>query len=345
MSRRTGLLLAGALVSILVTALLIGFSDLRDLRARAIGIDPALAMAAGLAAILSYACIAGTQHALLALLGARIPAWAYLRLSMISVVIARTVRSGGTSGLAFLAIMLARRGVPPSATLAMGLGNVLVNASVVTGFIVLGLLLLVARPLQAGRIALIGYALGAGVLVLGLVTAWTLLTRDGWRRAALRRAESLAARLGRRFGRDDWGPRLHALADQGTAAARELVGHPRRAWRAWGWAIARLATSLASLALCAEACGVRLPLAAVLLAFIAMKLAGSVAFVPAGLGVVDGSLAGMLTLLGAPYEAGLLVAALHRVAYHVIPALLAIVLAGPMLGEILRVRPGGRDPD
>ena len=54
---------------------------------------------------------------------------------------------------------------------------------------------------------------------------------------------------------------------------------------------------------------------------------------------MDGSLAGSLTLLGAPYEAALLAALVHRVAYHVVPALVAALLGGPLLREALTRKP------
>ena len=345
MSRRTGLLLAGALLSVLVIAALLGLSDLGGLRVRAHEIEWRWAGVASLLAVLSYGCIAGVHVALFSLLGVRVPAWFYLRACMVSVVVARTLRSGGTSGLAFLALVLSRRGVPVVATLAMGLGNVLVNACVAALFVLAGIVLLLAGPHAAGRAATWGYAMGAAMLGGGILAAWIVLTRDGVRFALLRRAGALGERLGRRLGRPDWGRRIRDGGERASGAARGLLRHPGRAWRAWAWGVARLVASVLSLGACARAVGVELSPAALLLAFTAMKMAGSLAFVPAGLGIVDGSLAGMLTLLGAPYEAALLVAALHRVAYHVVPAVVALALAGPLLGEMLGGRPAGRPAD
>ena len=344
MSRRTGLMLAGALLSVLAVAALLGLSDLAGLRERAHELRWRWAGVASLLAVGSYACIAGTQGALFSLLGVRVPPWFYLRACMVSVVVARTLRSGGTSGLAFLALVLSRRGVPVVTTLAMGLGNVLVNACVATTFVFAGIALLLLQPEHAGRAATWGYATGAIVLGGAILIAWIVLTRDGVRWEVLRRAGSLADRLGRRFGRDDWGARVSDGGERASGAARQLLRHPGRAWRAWAWGVARLVASVLSLGACARAVGLELSPEALLLAFTAMKLAGSLAFVPAGLGVVDGSLAGMLTLLGAPYEAALLVAALHRVAYHVVPAMVALLLAGPLVVEVLRSRPAAEPP-
>lgn len=334
--RRAGLLLAGALVSVFVVAVLIGLSDLGDLRARAAETRWEWTGVASVLAVGSYACIARAQQSLFLLLGVRVPGWFYLRASMASVVVARTLRSGGTSGLAFLALLLSRRGVPVVTTLSMGLGSLLVNACVATIFVLAGVAVFVAHPEEATRAASWGHALGAGILLGGLGASWIVLTRDGIRREILRHASGLAERLGRRMHREGWGARLLDTGEQASAAARHLVRHPGRAWRAWAWASLRLVLSVLSLGACARAVGTTLPAAELLLAFTAMKLAGSVAFVPAGLGIVDGSLAGVLTLLGMPYEAALLVAALHRVAYHVVPAIVSLILAGPLLIEVAR---------
>lgn len=334
--RRTGLIVAGTLLSILVVAVLVGLSDLGDLRARAAGTRWEWTGIAALLAVFSYACIARAQLALFRLLGVRLPGWFYLRASMASVVVARTLRSGGTSGLAFLALLLARRGVPVVATLSMGLGNVLVNACVATLFVLAGVLVLMTHPEDATRAASWGYGIGAALLVSGLVASWAVLTRDGIRHALLKRLSAAAARLGKRLRREGWGERVLEQGERASGAARALVRHPGRAWRAWAWASLRLTASVLSLGACARAVGHELGAPELLLAFTAMKMAGSVAFVPAGLGIVDGSLAGMLTLLGLPYEAALLVAALHRGAYHVVPALVSLALAGPLLTELAR---------
>lgn len=338
MSRRAALLLAGALLSIIVVAVLLGASDLGELRARAASIAWRWGAVGAALAVLSYACIAATQHALLTLLGARVPRALYLRLSMVSVVVARTLRSGGTSGLAFLAVVLSRHGVPVTTTLSMGLGAVMVNACVATAFVLAGFLLLLLHPSEASRTATIGYGIGTVVLVSGVSVAWFALVHEPARARLLRRIESVAEWLGRRLRKDAWGRRAHEACSHVSSAAREVLGRPAHAWHAWTWAVVRLAASVLSLGACAKAVGISLPLVSLLLAFTAMKLAGTMAMVPAGLGIVDGSLAGVLTLLGVPYEASLLVAALHRVAYHVVPAVVALMLAGPLLRDVVRAR-------
>jgi hypothetical protein len=149
-------------------------------------------------------------------------------------------------------------------------------------------------------------------------------------------ARRLAGRLGSRLGRAGFEARVDAFFTRVVAAARQLVSSRWQTAGAWAWAAARLAFSVASLAACLPAVGVRVDLPVLVLAYAAGKVAGMLSLVPAGLGLVEGSLAGVLTAFGTPYEAALLVALLYRVAYHFVPTTVALVFFGPMLREAQR---------
>ena len=79
------------------------------------------------------------------------------------------------------------------------------------------------------------------------------------------------------------------------------------------------------------AAGAPVALGVLLLAYTASKTAGVVSFIPAGLGLVEGSMVAVLSSFGVSYEAALLGALLNRAVYHLLPAALALIFFGPLL--------------
>jgi uncharacterized protein (TIRG00374 family) len=339
MSRRAGLLVAGTIVAALLVGLLLAASDLRSLRAHLAGASPGYVALAALCAVLSYACIAGTQLALLRALGAHPPAAFLLRASLVATTVSRFLRSGGASGVAFLAWALARRGVPARATVTAGIGIVLLNDLVFAGLLLVGLAFLATQPQPAPTGLVIAYVLGALGLGAMFLVAWTALRRPRTRERFGEALAALAGRIGRRFRRPGWREVVRASLSSVGDATHELLGRPRATAWAWPWAIARVTFSLLALAACARAVDARVGASALVIVFTAAKLVGTISIVPGGIGIADGSVAGLLTLFGASYEAALAAALLHRLAYHVVPAIVAALLAGPLLGEALRPRP------
>jgi uncharacterized protein (TIRG00374 family) len=332
--RRGRLLVAGAVIALLLCALLLGLSDFDELlrRARELRLEESL-LAAG-AALLSYACIGGCQRSLLGLLGHELPLGAVVRASFVSTVANRSIRSGGATGFALLAWLLARRGVPSSAVLSSTAGFLLMTNAIFAGLFV------AAVPVAAAT-----FGGGGAVLVLGLAAAGFLITllvggrivlHEGSRARWSRRALALVDRLGRRFRRPVWTERATGFLSRFDAAARLLLERRDRTVAAWLWALVRVTGSVSCLWLCVAAVGPRLGVAALLLAFTVSKVVGTLSFVPGGLGLIEGSLVGVLVGFGLAYEEALLAALLSRVLYYLLPAAVALLLLGPLLGEARR---------
>jgi uncharacterized protein (TIRG00374 family) len=78
-------------------------------------------------------------------------------------------------------------------------------------------------------------------------------------------------------------------------------------------------SSMVALECCFEALGYRLSPGVLVTGFAIGVTAGLVSMVPGGLGVQDGSMAGIYHLLGVPLEHAVLAAVLFRVVYYFIP--------------------------
>lgn len=334
MTRRGRLLLGGGVVALLLLAVLFGLSDFGELLRRAQELRLRESLFAGLAALLSYACIGGCHRSLLALLGHELPLGVLIRASFVSTVANRSIRSGGATGFALLAWLLARRGIPSSAVLSSTAGFLLMTNALFAGLFVAALP--VAAATFGGGGALLVLALAAAGFLTTLLVGGRIVLHEDSRARWSRRALTLVDWLGRRFRRPALSERATEFLSRFDAAARLLVQRRDRTGAAWAWAAVRVGASIACLWFCVAAVGPRLGLAALLLAYTVSKVVGSLSFVPGGLGLIEGSLVGVFVAFGLTYEEALLAALLSRVLYHLLPAAVALLLLGPLLGEARR---------
>jgi glycosyltransferase 2 family protein len=77
---------------------------------------------------------------------------------------------------------------------------------------------------------------------------------------------------------------------------------------------------------CFAALGIRLHVGVMLSGFFIAIAAGALSMLPGGMGVQDGSMAGVYALLGIPFGPALLAAVLFRVVYYLIPFTLALLV-------------------
>ena len=340
MTRRTTTLLAGTVVAVILLALLFGLSDVAELKRRAHEIHWGFVVAATILSLFSYASIGLCQHALLAALGRRLPAELVVRVSLVGSVVSRSLRSGGASGLAFNTWFFGRLGVSAQLVASMVLGQLLLTNAVFAALAVVGFACLVGAPLFGGpspqQGLVIGNAIVAGVLGVGFLAAWVTLGSPRLRAPWARRVERIVEALGRRFKRPGAGAKARELFDEAATAVAGLVAGSSASWAAWGWATARVAASLVAFWFCAIAADVHVSAAGIVLAYVLGKMAGTLSLVPAGIGLIEGSLAGTLHAVGAPLEAAVLAALLNRVAYHVVPLVLALAVFGPLARQAAR---------
>jgi len=82
---------------------------------------------------------------------------------------------------------------------------------------------------------------------------------------------------------------------------------------------------------CFAALGIRLHAGVLLSGFFIAIAAGALSMLPGGMGVQDGSMAGVYALLGVPFGPALLAAVLFRVTYYLIPFALGLAVYGRLM--------------
>ncbi len=240
--------------------------------------------------------------------------WDLWQVGFVTNVLNILVAAGGFAGVSVSLLALRRRQVPTEDILAASLFSSYVDGLVLLVLLPGGLLYLLARhPLSAG--ATVGVAIIAGILVLLLAGASLLIFSARVRTVLL----ELGGRLWKKVTRRDVG---QALDDLGRAMGRGVEGlrrHPLLTVLLIVAVLVDWAACLVALWFCFDALGKALHPGVLITGFAVGAAAGLLSFVPGGLGVQEGSMAGIYALLGVPLGQAVLAAVLFRVVYYFVP--------------------------
>ena len=84
--------------------------------------------------------------------------------------------------------------------------------------------------------------------------------------------------------------------------------------------------SAAALWFCFYALGYLLNFGDLIAGFVIGIVSGVLSMIPGGLGIQEGSMAGIFTLLGSTFEQAILASILFRVVYYILPYIVSLVL-------------------
>ena len=139
------------------------------------------------------------------------------------------------------------------------------------------------------------------------------------------------ARAFRRLTRRDVEGRVTAFDGSLTHGLASLRGHPGRLVGLLAAIVGDWLFCTAAVWFCFAALGIRLHAGVLLSGFFIGIAAGALSMLPGGMGVQDGSMAGVYALLGVPFGPALLAAVLFRVTYYLIPFALGLAVYGKLL--------------
>jgi uncharacterized protein (TIRG00374 family) len=263
-----------------------------------------------------------------ALFGLRLPKRDLALAGFVSSVIANLLSLGGVAGYSMRVMVLGRRGLKSAEVLGPSIFHSYLTNLFLVAMLPVGLAILVMRHPLARHVEIeLGVAAGALLLLFGVGSAALFSAR--FRRALLRRAESVWRRL---FKRDlaaaVW--ELDRTLTRGVAAVERA---PATMLIPVGLAILDWACCLVTLYLCFRALGATLAPGVLLTGFSVGVVAGLVSMIPGGLGVQEGSMAGVYALLNVKFEQALLASVLFRVVYYFIPYLASLMLYRRLFGN------------
>lgn len=331
-SRSRSRAVALAVVLVVLTGLLVGVADLREVGRLLDRTDWSRLPAALLLTAVSYT---GTSAALVALcgpMGVEAPRGPMLRIAVISVAVNNLISFGGVAGYSLRAALSRPHGVATGHSLAMSLTHAYLNNLFMFLLLAAGLFLLVGDPamdrvwrrtLEVGGVLAVAFVLISTAalfngavrhVVLGLLTRAASWLPAAWRTSVVAASDEL---------------------DEALSRASQAL---RRAPRAMLWPVAFLGVHWCAMVgtfwCCLSAFTGAVEADVVVGGFSVGAVAGFASLLPGGIGVQDGSLAAVLALQGVSVEAAVLAVLLFRLVYYLTP----FIATMPLYASALRQR-------
>jgi uncharacterized protein (TIRG00374 family) len=268
---------------------------------------------------ISYACISYSFAEVGLLMDIPIRRHRLAGIGFVSAVLNHLVQSGGVAGYGVRYALMQRERVPLNDVLAASILHFYLTSLAMQAILPLGFLYLLSNATLT-RATSISIGVLAVVLILVFVAESLLIFRSGARRKVLGGIGKLAKRLFRKDVR-------RVLTDFDAAMARGISGmrrQPRSAALVGILVLVDWFGSALALGFCFEALGSPLAPGVLFTGFVIGVMAGVLSALPAGIGVQEGSMAGVFALLGVGFEEAVLAALLFRGVFYLVPYLVSL---------------------
>jgi uncharacterized protein (TIRG00374 family) len=271
------------------------------------------------ATLISYLCVSFSFSRVSRLLGVDMRERELMAVGFVSVVLNHIVSSGGAAGYSVRYALMNRYGVDFRQVLTISILHFYLTGLVMVSMLPLGMLYLMTHAAIGGAIAgLLGGL--AAIVILVIVLATGLVFSDSMRIRLLSAIERIArALLHRELGSAL--ERFDASFSKGIAAMRQ---RPMAVVGILALIVIDWAASALTLWFSFQALGLTLAVGEVFTGFVIGIVAGVASLIPAGLGVQEGSMAGVVALLGVSFDRAVLASILFRVLFFVIPYLVSL---------------------
>jgi uncharacterized protein (TIRG00374 family) len=318
----------------LVVTLLSGVQELRE---RAASIDPMALAVPMLLSVLSYATMARSYQGIADIAGRHLPFREWLRITFISNTANYLVTSAGLSGFAVRMLLLSQHGVSSGRAVLISLVQTFLTNFTLLFFILGGIVTLVVRKHIGGL--MLAIASGAVVAFAALlVWVFVLAVRPELRRRTLLRLTVMLHAAGRRFvpGLTPRRARLGKLQRQLNQGFEFLLMRKERMVVPTLWILLDWVLTVGVLWTAFWAVNNPLPLSVVIMGFGVGLLSSLVSFIPAGIGIMEGSMVGVFGTLNVDTAQALLAVLIFRLTYQVVPLVVTLFLFHGVVRQVLR---------
>ncbi|MDH3259561.1 MAG: flippase-like domain-containing protein [Acidimicrobiia bacterium] len=275
---------------------------------------PALTMTA-----VSYTCISYTFAEVGQLMDIPIRRNRLAGIGFVSAVLNHLVQSGGVAGYGVRYALMQRERVSLNDVLAASILHFYLTSLAMQAFLPLGFLYLLSNATLSGN-ASIAFGAATIMMILVFVAESAVVFRSETRRTALGGIGKLTKRI---FRKDLSRP----FMDFDTALDRGVGGmrrQPRSAALIGALVLVDWFGSVFALGFCFDALGSPLKPSVLFTGFVIGVMAGVLSALPAGIGVQDGSMAGVFALLGVGFEEAVLAALLFRGVFYLVPYVVSL---------------------
>jgi uncharacterized protein (TIRG00374 family) len=271
------------------------------------------------AVLISYACISFSFARVSRLLGVEMRLNNLAMVGFVSTVLNHLVASGGAAGYSVRFMLMHRHGVDMREVIAISILHFYLTSLMMVAMLPVGLIYLVLHA-SLSQTAAILLGVFAAILLLATLFATGLVFRSSMRRRVL----GVIVRATRTL--------IHRNVEAPMERFETTMALGVRAMREDPSAIVFIAIlivvdwifSALTLWFCFRAFGTSPSPGQLISGFVIGILAGVASFIPGGLGIQEGSMAGVFALLGISFERAVLASVLYRVVYFVIPYLVSL---------------------
>ncbi|MEZ4766819.1 MAG: flippase-like domain-containing protein [Caldilineales bacterium] len=326
---RSQRLLAGFVIVLVLLGLAVIGLDWKEIRQVLIQADWRLLPLALLFTGLSYTCMSFAYAVANRLFDVRMPLGELAAIGFVSQVLNHLLSSGGAAGYSVRFLTMGRQGVRVQDILAASFFHFYVTALGMFALLPAGLAYVLLRHPLSGpmtRALGLGMVLMAAVFMLGTLAVFVAPVRT----AILR----LVARMGRAVARRDVDAPLSEFNETLSRGVAEARRKPARMLALLALVSADWVFSLVAMAACFDALGAPIKGGVLITGYSFGVLAGVLSMIPGGLGVQEGSMAGIYSLLGVPFKQAVLAAVLFRVIYYFAPYLVSLAFYRRMLRRL-----------
>lgn len=226
---------------------------------------------------------------------------------------------GGATGVSLQYVLLKRRGLDTESILAPSLFQLYLSGLMLIVLLPISLLyILFSRQLPFGPA--LGISIVTAILVLLLVLASITVFSSRARNTLLHGLGRLVHFIIRR----KIDTALNDFDDAMSHGVRSIRQHPKVLWIFLLVAVGDWGGTIAALWCCFAALGTFVGPGVLMTGFSLGITAGFISMVPGGLGVQEGSMVGIYSLLGIPVRTAVLAAIMFRIVYYFVPFLISI---------------------
>jgi uncharacterized protein (TIRG00374 family) len=272
-----------------------------------------------LCAATSYCCLGYGFATVNHVFGLRMPRRDLFGVGVITAALNNLLSTGGLAGYSVRILLMRQRGLEVSDIVAASLFHSYLSSLAMLALLPAALVFLAMRhPLSSGMTAAVVVTAIVLVLVFACATALVIVPR------ARGKALALLVGLSQRLVHRDIRVALQRFDATVTRGVEALRGHPFELLGLIAVIITDWSATVACLGVCFDALGNPLKPWVLLTGFATGIVAGVLSMVPGGMGIQEGSMAGVFRLLGVPLEHAVLASILFRAIYYFVPFLISL---------------------
>ncbi|MBW2147033.1 MAG: flippase-like domain-containing protein [Deltaproteobacteria bacterium] len=324
--RQNRKLLYAFLAGLIIAVIVFTRADWKRLMVVLSQIEPAWAILSLAFSAASYLFVAAVMGSILRIIGCSLPFRTIFEISFVSTTVNYIMSLGGLSGIALKVYLLARQRISPSQTLSISIVHGFMTNTVLVLLVYAGFIYILMHTGMTWAQMIAAVLILALAFLLTWVTVQIMLSGEFRHRLFLLGMRVLAfinrKLRGRRVVSEAKAREFYRQFDAGMRMIftdnRKLIMPALCAVLDWASMILCLWGSF-------KCVNYSINFIILLVGFSVAVFMTIFSFTPAGLGLVEGSVAGVYFALGVPFERALVAVAVYRLSFYILPVLISFI--------------------